>query len=447
MSLVLRAGVRPVSRSFMFSLPLRMYKEWRDREKAAKMIRRLQDPIKAQDQDRKKSDKKYHSDPHYRQQRIEASRRPHVIAQRVQGRSIGVLRVVRIHHDSSSGSDLLGCHACFGGDWSRAMPIGYEDFVFAQGKVLHLRDTPGATTPSPHSKGEEGHDGNHGLAMVLQILQPETMHRKQSIRDPTVDIARGGIRLFINAEALSSTSWVQRFVVKNGWIELMSHVWLGILHVDERGVASAQLACGCLQTQKLTEACITNACRSRAILSREGAQRAGINRAILSGGGSRRYSGYRSLYTTWPLCSALLRRLTAQPLPFRCRTMGANRLRFLPSPRECNSSGWAPAMYRSEGSVYDMEPAMELYSPMRRIWAIAQSRPTCRSACWEGAPDQGIEHLLWILDCCIALIACRPSLEIRGSLNHSPALSHHPSEDENLHQKAPKSSDQSRFCC
>lgn len=121
-------------------------------------------------------------------------------------------------------------------------------------------------------------------------------------------------------------------------------------------------------------------------------------------------------------------------------------------------------MYRSEGSVYGMEAAMDLYSPMRRIWAIAQSRPTCRSGVLgrragprhkAPAVDFGLLHrscawhraLLHLIAFSILLRAHRLStIEIHSSLVRSPALSH-PSEDENLHQKAPKSSDQSRFCC
>lgn len=67
----------------MFSLPLRMFhacgadqmptipkdhpklKEWRERGYAAYRLRRLEDPIKAQEQERKKSDKLYHGNPDY----------------------------------------------------------------------------------------------------------------------------------------------------------------------------------------------------------------------------------------------------------------------------------------------------------------------------------------------------------------------------------------------
>lgn len=220
-------GSRPVPLSVMFSLPLRMfhacganqmptvpkdhpkYKEWRERAYAADRLRHLEDPIKAQEKDRKKSSKHYHSNADYRRRQAERSSTPHALAQKFQyrhqlaikqkeGLRLFIRRRPHIwkhmtwkthtpifydqgtkhrcatcnshpylgyklwwkrnetgNHDSDTASDLYECHACFTADWSRAMPIGYEDFVFGQGKALRLRNTLEATTPSPDSKGKE----------------------------------------------------------------------------------------------------------------------------------------------------------------------------------------------------------------------------------------------------------------------------------------------------
>lgn len=102
-SLVLWAGVRPVSRSFMFSLSLRMFDpdqmptprvpvQRREQQNAARRRQSLEDPVKVQEKDRKKNDKRYHGDPDHRQQRIEASRRPHVIAQQLAYKQMEELR-------------------------------------------------------------------------------------------------------------------------------------------------------------------------------------------------------------------------------------------------------------------------------------------------------------------------------------------------------------------
>jgi hypothetical protein len=60
-------------------------------------------------------------------------------------------------HDNSDHSPdhspgLYDCHACFVADWSRAVPIGYEDFVFGQGNRFQLRDTAGSVETPSHFK-------------------------------------------------------------------------------------------------------------------------------------------------------------------------------------------------------------------------------------------------------------------------------------------------------
>lgn len=224
MSLVPWLGVRPVSRSIMFSLSLRMFsacspdqmpsmskdnpkhKKWRDQIAESQRLQRLEDPLKVREQGRKRNVKFYHGNlDHNRQRHLMWSQTPHAIARRTayqqrpeckQREALRKFIIRRPHvwkhmtwkthtpvmyehkanhrcatcntyphlgfnlwwkrHDSSdSSSDLYECHNCFIADWSRAMPIGYEDFVFGQGKRLRLSNTPEATASPSDPKRKE----------------------------------------------------------------------------------------------------------------------------------------------------------------------------------------------------------------------------------------------------------------------------------------------------
>lgn len=225
MALILWTGLRPVSRSSTFSLPIRMFhkcntdqmptskdsvkrREEQHQKSAARIRQKLEDPVKVQENDRRNNIQKYHGNPEGRQKMIARGRTPHALARKSQYRKQpgrrqleGLRTFIRNRpeiwnhmswkthtpvyyeqrtkhrcatcntypylgfrmwwrrHDSSdqesdSSSALYECHSCFVADWSRAIPIGYEDFVFGKGKRLRLRNESEATTPSPASKGE-----------------------------------------------------------------------------------------------------------------------------------------------------------------------------------------------------------------------------------------------------------------------------------------------------
>jgi len=56
------------------------------------------------------------------------------------------------HDNLDHNPDIYDCHACFVADWSRALPIGYEDFGFGQGKTFRLRDRAGSATTAKDPK-------------------------------------------------------------------------------------------------------------------------------------------------------------------------------------------------------------------------------------------------------------------------------------------------------
>lgn len=55
-------------------------------------------------------------------------------------------------HNPDHSPDIYDCHACFVADWSRALPIGYENFDFGQGKRFRLRDRAGSATKASDLK-------------------------------------------------------------------------------------------------------------------------------------------------------------------------------------------------------------------------------------------------------------------------------------------------------
>jgi hypothetical protein len=55
-------------------------------------------------------------------------------------------------HSPDHSPELYDCHACFVSDWSRTLPIGYEDFAFGQGNVFRLHDDGGSATTASDSK-------------------------------------------------------------------------------------------------------------------------------------------------------------------------------------------------------------------------------------------------------------------------------------------------------
>ena len=174
------------------------HREYLDRANAAQKLLRLKDPIGYRNRQRGYNEEHYHGKLGNAQYYTERSRRPDVKAKRQQYRSqpyykrMAGLRNLILHrpqiwrhlewkthtpvvyasktkHECASchtnpylgfkmwwkrneNPDMYDCHACFAADESRAMPIGYEDFVFGHGTTFRLHDMGKSTTTAPDSK-------------------------------------------------------------------------------------------------------------------------------------------------------------------------------------------------------------------------------------------------------------------------------------------------------
>jgi hypothetical protein len=177
-----------------------------DRYAAARKLKRLEDPIESKNRNRIYQERFYHKKPENAQKVIERNKTPEVKAQEKKRRQTLAYRQasslrhfilrrpeIRKHltwkshtpvvydtkrkhecaschcnpylgyrvwwkrHDESDhnpdhSTDIYDCHACFASDWRRALPVGYEDFAFGQGKHFHLRDETGSATTASNSK-------------------------------------------------------------------------------------------------------------------------------------------------------------------------------------------------------------------------------------------------------------------------------------------------------
>ncbi|KEQ73322.1 hypothetical protein M436DRAFT_63636 [Aureobasidium namibiae CBS 147.97] len=177
-------------------------RELLDRQNAAKRLKRLEDPTKYRNQRRDYHNTHYYGSPENKQKYTERNKRPDVRQQIKEFRQTPaiikseplrkfILRRPHIwrhlewkthtpvlydtktkhecaschtkpfqgfalwwkrHDDLDHNPNIYDCHACFVADWSRALPIGYEDFVFGQGKTFRLRDRAESATTATDSK-------------------------------------------------------------------------------------------------------------------------------------------------------------------------------------------------------------------------------------------------------------------------------------------------------
>ncbi|CAD0083247.1 unnamed protein product [Aureobasidium vineae] len=224
MSLAFQSLIRPAVRSFMASLPTRMFhacnadqlssfkdvdpvkhRERLDQQNAWRRRKLLEDPIKVKNQRRIDYINYFYGKPENAQKVHDRNRKPDAVERRKQydqkpatRQSAGLRQFIqrrpdiwkhmtwkthtpvlyehkiehrcatcysnpylglrlwwKRHNSPDYGSehipDLYECHSCFVADWSRALPVGYEGFVFGQGKTLRLSDM--ATPPDPKEKG------------------------------------------------------------------------------------------------------------------------------------------------------------------------------------------------------------------------------------------------------------------------------------------------------
>jgi len=178
------------------------HREYLDRQNAANRLKRLEDPIKYQNQRRDFYNAYYYGNPEAAKKQSERKKRPDAREQQrlfrqnpafKQSASLRqfILRRPQVwrhlewkthtpvlydtktthecaschtkpfqgfalwwkrHDDLDHNPDIYDCHTCFVADWSRALPIGYEDFVFGQRKRFYLRDGAGSTTTASDSK-------------------------------------------------------------------------------------------------------------------------------------------------------------------------------------------------------------------------------------------------------------------------------------------------------
>lgn len=178
------------------------YRELLERKYASKRFERLEDPIEYRNQKRIENSAYYYGSPENARKYSERNKRPDVREQKREYRQkpavkqshslrrfmfdrphtwrhlewkthTPILYDIKTKHECSTchklpyqglrlwwkrhdnldqDPDIYDCHACFAADWSRALPIGYEDFVFGQGQMFRLRDRAGSASTAPDSK-------------------------------------------------------------------------------------------------------------------------------------------------------------------------------------------------------------------------------------------------------------------------------------------------------